>query len=120
MEVITKSPKAKKKNDYKKESQISSVWYEEINSLMEEATEALNKTIRWSDLSRRDEIKKETAGMSKEQIKKIIEEDIEEYRRATDIVNQKIEVVYGEMEGVEIEESEMTITSSQEIIDNLF
>ena len=120
MEVIIKSPRTIEENDYKRESKISSVWYEEVNSLMEEATKALNKTIRWSDSSRRDEIKRETAGMNREQIKKIIEEDIEEYRRATDIVNQKIKDVYGEMEGVEIEESEMTITSSQEIIDNLF
>lgn len=89
MKIIIKSPKAKKEGDYKTEGEISRLWYKEIDYLMAKATEKQNRIIRLS-------------GKEKEMA-------INEYREAQNIVNQKVEEVYGKMNGVEITTTEMAI-----------
>ena len=120
MELTIKSPRAKEKNNHKTESEISRIWYEHIDSLMEEATKAQNKMIKWSDSGRRDEIEEEIKDLNKEQVKRKIEEDIETCKEAYNILNQKVEEAYKGMEDIEITTTGMSIISSQEIIDSLF
>ena len=91
--VEIKSPRAKDRKDYETEGEISRIWYEKgLDPLMKEATEAQNRIIGLPDGEEKD-----TA--------------IREYEKAQDIVNQKVEEVFGKMEGVKITTTEMSIGS---------
>ena len=97
VEIIIKQPEAIEK-DPEKETEIYNAWHNEgISSLMEIATKYENETMRWLERHKDEEINAEQKN------------NIEEYRKAIDIVNKKIEEVYGEMEGVKIEDIKVVI-----------
>ncbi len=98
IEIIIKQPKAKEEGDCDKETEIYNAWHEEgIKSLMEAATKAENIIMRWFEENRNTKINEEQ------------ENNIAEYRKAQDAVNQKVEEVYGKMKGVKIVETEVCI-----------
>lgn len=121
-ELIIKSPRTKKgtENYYDIEGEIGRIHDEEIFALMEKATEALNSVLKWSDSTRRDEIKNMIAGMNKKQIRDKVKEDINECKNTYDTINQKVEEIFGEMKDVEITTTEMGLINGQKIINNLF
>ena len=121
-ELIIKSPRTKKgtENYYDVEGEIGRIHDEEIFALMEKATEALNSVLKWSDSTRRDEIKNMIAGMNKKQIRDKVKEDINECKNTYDTINQKVEEIFGEMKDVEITTTGMGLINGQKIINNLF
>lgn len=95
-EAIIKNPEKETREEYKKAEEIYNAWHNKgIAALMEVTTEAENKITTWFSEHKNEEIDEEQKA------------NIEEYKRATSVVNARIEEVYGEMDGVEIKDTKV-------------